>query len=530
MIRPRLPWLIPARWTPSVAQMTLALVIAGVLWRVVRYLAHFPIWGDEAFVAINFIARDYAGMVKPLVYGQIVSLGYMWATLAVTQLFGVDEYSLRLVSLLTGIGALLVFWRFAVRVLPARGALLAVGLLAASMYAVRHGAEVKPYTTDLFVSMVLTALAWAVWRRPRSLATWCGLVVAAGLAPWCSYPSLFILGGVGVLLTLLMVRERYAPAVVAGWIIGGLVLAVSSYAMYVVIAKPHAEYAAKLVVNPMWTLAFPPWGEPWKLPLWFFAIHTGLMFAYPHGGTFGGSVITFVLFVIGAIWLWRRQPALVVLLLTPFLLNLLAASFERYPYGGTVRTSIYLAPAICLLAGAGAYALIQRFLRGVERRLALVSVTVVLVGFSMVGAVADVAKPYTSKSVLRSYEAVRELASQGKPSDRWVTFNADREVSYAPFLGDWRGIGGQWVFDTVRFAPCELTWAPPPEEVQLPPNGALWLFAYRGIKVPWPEAQWQAYYDQVVQRLGAPEHRSYYIKDRDGMTESIEVYHWAAGR
>lgn len=509
--------------------MTLALVLAGVLWRVVRYLAHFPVWGDEAFVAVNFLLRDYRGMVEPLVYGQIVSLGFMWATLAVTQLCGVDEYSLRLVAVVVGIAALLLFWRLAVRVLPSRAALLAVACLAASAYTVRHGAEVKPYAMDLCVSMVLTALTWTVWQHPRHSAAWLGLIVAAGLAPWCSFPALFILGGVGVLLTMLLIRERYAPAVVVGWAIGGLVLIASSYAMYVIIAKPHAEYAAKLTVNPMWTLAFPPWSEPWKLPLWFIAIHTGLMFAYPHGGDMlGGSAVTFVLFVIGAVWLWRRQPALVVLLLTPFALNLLAASFERYPYGGTVRTSIYLAPAICLLAGAGGYAVLRRFFRGVERRLVLVSVTVVLVGFCIGGSIADVVRPYSSKAVRNSYQAVRDLAAATSPRDRWVSFNADRPgVPYAPFLGDWRGIGAQWVFDTLRFAPCEVVWAPPPEEVTPPADGVLWLLAYRGIKVPWPQEQWQAYYDAVAARLGEPEHRSFFIKERDGIIESLEVYRWA---
>ncbi|MFQ5807795.1 MAG: hypothetical protein ACE5I3_15215, partial [Phycisphaerae bacterium] len=68
----------------------LGLVLLGLAWRALRYALGFPIWDDEAFVAVNFLERDFLGMIKPLIYGQIVPLGFMWANLAISRLLGVS--------------------------------------------------------------------------------------------------------------------------------------------------------------------------------------------------------------------------------------------------------------------------------------------------------------------------------------------------------------------------------------------------------------------------------------------------------
>ncbi len=527
-VRRRLPWLIPAGRTPTIAQLTVTLVILGVAWRTLRYLLAFPYWGDESFVVVSFLTRDFAGMIRPLEWGQIVPLGFMWADLVMARLFGVGEHALRFIPYVAGVASLILFWRLAAKHLPRRAALLAVGFLAASFYAVRHGAEAKAYSTDLFVALVLTHLAWAVWTHPRSALRWAALCLGGLLAPWCSYPALFVGGAVGILLTWLLVRERFAPGTLTGWLSFGLLFVGSSLTMIILYAIPHARAASGLTEIEMWRMAFPPWDRPWLLPVWLIVIHTGMMFAYPHGGHWGGSTFTFVVFIIGAIWMWRRNRALVVLLLAALPLNFIAASFEKYPYGGTVRTSLYLAPAICLLAGAGLYALLRRLLKGEQLRLGLLVASGAFAVLAVGGMIGDVVRPYATEHSIISYRHVREIAEATRPQDRWATFNAVEPCDYAPWLGHWRGIGGQWVFDMLRFCPTRepIQWAPPPSALEPPADGTLWLFCYRGIKVAFPEDQWQAYLDAVTSRLGSPEHESRRIKQRDGVWESIEIYRW----
>ena len=149
---------------PSLSQATLIVVVAGLIWRTVRYALAFPLWGDEAFVAVNFLTRDFSGLERPLEYFQIVPPGFLWAEWLAVYLFGTGERALRLVPYLAGGASLLLFWRFCREVTTRRTVLLAVAMLAASFYPVRHSTEVKPYAIDLLVSLALLSTGWAAGR------------------------------------------------------------------------------------------------------------------------------------------------------------------------------------------------------------------------------------------------------------------------------------------------------------------------------------------------------------------------------
>ncbi|MFQ5807116.1 MAG: ArnT family glycosyltransferase, partial [Phycisphaerae bacterium] len=459
------------------------------------------------------------------IYGQIVPLGFMWANLAISRLLGVSEWALRLLPFAAGMVAVPLFWRFATTVLRRRAAFLAVGMLAAAYYSVRHANEVKPYSTDLLVSLALLMLAWKVYGRPRSTGRWIALVILAGLSVWCSYPAVFVAGGVGLLLVTLLIREKFRPGLMAGWVAYALVLSASFSSMYLVYARPHAEYASRLSEINMWAKTFPPILEFWKFLAWLAYIHTGRMFAYPIGGANGASIVTFVLVMIGSVHLWRRERPLLLLLLSPLALTFVAACLHLYPYGGSARTTQYLAPAFCLLAGLGLFVTLHRYFAGprlaVSLRLAGVGFVIIVV----VGIVRDIRQPFKSKPVYRSLAAVRTIATQTGPADRWVVFNAIERVPHAPFLGDWRGAGAQFVFDAMRLNPGTLVWSPPPETVRAAPGETVWLLAYRAAKVEFPEDQFSAYLDRLAQDLGPPvAHRSFYIRERQGRIESLDAY------
>ncbi len=527
------------------ARLILLLVAVGLVWRVLRYALGFPFWGDESFVCVNFVARDYAGMIRPLVYGQIAPLVFMWVELAFSQVLGLSEWALHLFPTLCSLTALLLMWRLARRTLPRAAAVLAVGIFAVSFYVVRHGAEVKPYASDLLVGLGLTMLAWSVWQRPGSVGRWIALILLGAAAPWCSYPSVFVGGAVGLFLTGLAVRVRGRAGVLVGWALFGLCLGGSFLAMYLTYALPHAAAAARLTQIDMWALAFPPLNDPPKLLLWLGAIHTSEMFAYPHGGKPPGSIGTFLLFLIGCGAMWRTRRPLLVLLLLPFALTFVAACVKAYPYGGSARTSLYLAPAICLLAGLGGLTVLRWLLPPRHVRGALAIIAGLLTVFAVAVMAGDMAQPYQSKSSQLSKAAVVAVAQQTRPGDKWISFNADEASEFGPYLGDWRGVGGQFVFDALRFAPGPVDWAPDPNTVTRPAGGTLWLVTYRADHRPgapkesakrgvppkaidFPDEQYAAYLAVLTARLGPPTHTSYPIKseqraDGTDKRESVEV-------
>ena len=49
-------------------------ILAGLLWRITRYAVVFPLWGDEAFVAVNFFLRDFGGLLHRLDKSELLQL------------------------------------------------------------------------------------------------------------------------------------------------------------------------------------------------------------------------------------------------------------------------------------------------------------------------------------------------------------------------------------------------------------------------------------------------------------------------
>ena len=521
--QPRLTRRIP------LARIAFALVLLNLLWRTVRYALAFPIWGDEAFLAMNFLLRDAAGMLEPLEYGQIAPLLFMWAELAVVRGFGISELALRLLPFLCGIASMLVFWRFAGRILDRRSALLAVAIFAASYYPVRHATEIKPYSSDLLVSLVLSFSAWSVIHQPRILRRWLFLTVAATVGIWLSYPSAFVAGGVGLALLAMLVRERNVR--LSGlWLAYALCVGVSFLVMLAVYAGPHTEAGwrpGESHTLDEWGKGFPPIREPWNLPLWLVTVHTGNLTAYPIGGKYGGSTATFLLVLIGIGVMWRERRMLLGLMLSPVPFAIVAAGLQRYPYGGSARFCLYLAPAFCILAGAGLSAGIKavRPPRSAARgiRWAAVAMMLVAVGGIALGLI----KPYRTVPDRENRKVLRWLARQTEPNDQWVAFNVPQRD---PPRGDdiflRGGHGARHRLYLHKLATVPLSWAPPVEEVVESARGRTWLIVYKDDRAPFPKDRLEQYAHSLAQSLGSPQCHEFDL----GMNQAIVIYTFPAHR
>src|SRR4051794_16723875 len=80
----------------TMTRMALGLLLLGVLWRTVRYLLAFPIWGDEAMLAMNFVWLDYGELTRQLRNCQVAPLLFLWGERAAFSWLGPGELALRL--------------------------------------------------------------------------------------------------------------------------------------------------------------------------------------------------------------------------------------------------------------------------------------------------------------------------------------------------------------------------------------------------------------------------------------------------
>lgn len=422
-------WIVRAVW---------ALVALGVAARVLRFALRFPLWGDEAFVAANFIDRGYADLLQPMDYHQVCPLGFLGLELSAVRLLGFNEFGLRIVPLAAGIAALLAFVRVSHLALRGWAWAWAVGVLAVGYYPVRHAAEAKPYSLDLLVAVLLLWPALRAWRAPREARWWWLLAAAAPAALLLSHPAVFVAGGLSLALAW-PVWSRGSRGALAAFAVYNATLLASFLALYA--AFTGQQYSTEIGAGGMgeiWKDAFPPWREPLRLAGWLVDTHTGHMLAYPAGGKRGGSTATALACAAALVWMARRrQWSLMALITAPFGLALVAAALQRYPYGGSQRTMQYTAPLICLLAGLGA-AWCLTLVRSAPRRKALIAAA--LVGLALVGLggmARDVRRPYKTPYDEASRRFVQTLVAETPPDARLACVHRDLRRDLAPGCFEW---------------------------------------------------------------------------------------------
>ena len=157
--------------------------------------------------------------------------------------------------------------------------------------------------------------------------------VLAALVPIAlalSHPAVFVAGGIIVVLVPAVVKIRQRNVWIA-FVTLALVTAGTFLILYATFTRSQAD-ATLATMQAQWGAAFPPLDDPVALARWFATVHTGSMFAYPCGGECGGSSLTFLLFLVGTVVLWKRGMRVILLTcLAQFGIALLAAAMAALP-------------------------------------------------------------------------------------------------------------------------------------------------------------------------------------------------------
>ncbi len=415
------------------ASLAWGFVGLGVLVRLVRYLVVYPIWHDEAFLAVNFLDRGYLDLLRPLDYSQVSPILFLWIELTAVRLLGFSEWSLRLFPALCGLASVFLFRYVAARLFRGMALVFAVAIFATAFYPIRHSAEVKPYSSDLCAALMLLAMAVNWWRSPGQSRWWwilCGIVPVL-LA--VSYPAVFVAAGLS--LALGRGAAQRVAKVRMGFLVYNVVAAASFISLYFSCTFTQATRLRAYYRFGYWRDAFPPWQEPWRLPGWLIGVHTGTTMAYPIGGERGASILTLVAVLAGVAFLCRgRRWVLMRLMLAPVAVGLLAAFLGRYPYGGAPRITQYLAPSICLLAGLGGAFLTMRLPSPRWRRRVLGAAVGLLgaIGISLIAR--DLIEPYRVWSDEVSRRFARRFWTEDAKTFRLVCVKSDLGMNFQPRL------------------------------------------------------------------------------------------------
>lgn len=472
----------------------LTVIAVGVLWRIVRYLEAFPIWGDEAMLLLNILERDYAGLTHHLRFAQVAPLFFLWLEKTALVVLGPSEWSVHFFPFVAGLLSLVIFWQLCRTSFSPLVAGLAVAILAVSYYPVRHGCEVKPYAFDLLFAATFAWLTLGHLRHPGTTRWLLALAVIAPVAVFSSYPSVFVGGAASLVLLPTMraaiwtQRGMYAlfNILLCGSFLAHLGLVGHGY------VDPAEEARAREFLHDYWKDAFPP--DAWYAwPLWLARVFTGNMLAYPIGANNGGSTVTFLLVMLGSIVLWRNhQRSPLALCWLPFALNLIAAIMHKYPFGDSARITLHLAPFICILMAHGVVQVLEWIRTPRWRARAELAAYVVLLICGAIGVARDVLKPFKTEHDRAVRQLVVDLKTESAGEPVYLCHQRDEEL-LAEFLWYMRtqSMHVDWLHAAAPSSPCWVAICSTQEptiaqiEAQMPGRG--WRIDVSDVRAVPPE-------------------------------------------
>jgi hypothetical protein len=421
--------------------------LAGVLR--LADLGRRSLWFDEAWAALGILDGRWEvspGSRTP-VFDALVRTS--------AAVLGRNEFAVRLPAAFFGIVAVVLAWRVGRTLLGPPGGRVAAAVTGLLPIPVYYGKELKPYSAELCLTLVLVVLVRAVRHRPHALAGWVGLVacvvVGMGVTPLA---PVLAAGALAVLLP----QAGQAPRAYAT---AGLTAGLAAVAWLRFVFLPYRGAAGDALAR-YWHLFFLPDGPPAVFVTAAFraaveAATWGLGSSLPHhtdrllrAATLvpAVAIALVVTMFIGAVWLWRRGdgwlPALAVLW---HLLMAAAAAAGRYPYGPARISFFFLGPTALLLA-AGASALAAAAPQG-ARPAAWLLLTLPLL-WPLAGTWREnIARPFEREELRPVLEAILPMRHPGDAI--WVSPGArfafrfyvphpDARVTFAGALSDVAGV------------------------------------------------------------------------------------------
>jgi hypothetical protein len=324
----------------------LALILLGLVFRLAQFAVNRSLWFDEALLVLNVVHRPAADLLlHPLANNQAAPVLFLVAERAAVMVLGNQDWVLRAVPLLGGCAALFLMGLLSGRILGGASALLALALFATSEHLVYYASEVKPYSTDAATCLLLLVTISWLWERdaePERYAVLCGV---GAVAVWLSYPAVFVLAGIGLVLALdLVTRKSWRELT---WLAFSALVWIGNLAVLYVVNLREASSRPSLVSY--WQNFFMPM-PPWRAGPWLVRTVQALI-ENPVG--LSPVALGIALTSLGCVSLAVRRWKWGAVLVLPLIGALFASGFRKYPFGD--RLMLFAVPILFLLAAEGVH-------------------------------------------------------------------------------------------------------------------------------------------------------------------------------
>jgi hypothetical protein len=403
----------------------IAIAIAGIALKIYLWYYSRPLWLDEEMVFLNIRDRTLFELAAPLWLDQSAPLGWLTVQRIVLDLFGSGDRAVRALSVLFGIGTVIVATWTGIRWMTVAGASLLVLLCSFGMWMTHYSLEAKPYAGDAFWALLLPALVmWTTEGETggrsvalrRSMVWW----LVATLGVWMSYGAIFAAPACAVVLCLAAWRyDGPRRAVIVAF--QGLLWLAAFGAHYYLVLR-HAR-ASDFLVD-YWSSGLPPAGASAASAVSWVVRQAQPIASHP-GGT--GLWLSFWLAAAcGVVLSFRQRPLLASAMFAVIVSAGIFAAVGLVPFQD--RLALWIVPAVYVAIALGADASIHFIRQAFVRRAVIPAAIAVATAVLVWPLSADILKSGRSSLTLRAVDnhalndraAARFLTIQHQPGDALV--------------------------------------------------------------------------------------------------------------
>ncbi len=317
------------------------IIFIAVILRIRQFAVNRSLWIDEACLALNIVNRSFSELLLPLDANQGAPLGFLFTEKIMITLLGNRDFILRLFPLISGIIAIFLMCRIASLYLEHTG-IIALYLFAVCQWLVYYASEVKQYSSDVMIFLLLLVAAHKSFSEPEP-KQFILLSLICIISLWFSHPALFLI--IAILATMTgeyLLKKDWQNL---KWICGVILLQVINLVILYLISL--RSLAANNDLIQYWQGSFMPL-PPWQDLAWFSKIFSDIL-KIPGGLSF--IPLSAVLLLTGYISFFFSQRQLAICLTLLFLNILIASGFEKYPVSG--RLLLFIVPALYLMIAEG---------------------------------------------------------------------------------------------------------------------------------------------------------------------------------
>ncbi len=322
------------------------ILAAGLILRLRQYAFNRSLWNDEATLAINLITRSFSGLISPLEGKLVVPFGFLMSERFAVELFGPSEYALRLLPLLAGILAMVLFYKVIVKFADPAAVPLGLAIFAVSGPLVYFSSEVKQYSGDVLVAVLILLLAF---RLAQTRLSWVHVFLfgsGGALAVWFSHPAVFLLAGAASVLLFEACRQKqFSLRLIL--IFGMWFLSLLTCYFF---SQLYLSGKTQAYLNDFWQEGFLPLAPTLKSVQWYVRtfFHT-----FDNPGGLAPSKLSALVFCAGAAsFVSKKKTVALGFLIMPIILALAASALRIYPFSD--RLILFIVPSLVIVVAEGA--------------------------------------------------------------------------------------------------------------------------------------------------------------------------------